>query len=96
VRHQGATVHELARIAELAVLPGETLTRLAERMERQELAPGELLDASGRFGVVLAGMLNGPRGMLRPGDTFDGRVTATTPATVATCPRADYDELVGR
>jgi hypothetical protein len=96
VRHQGATVHELARIAELAVLPGETLTRLAERMERQELAPGERVDASARFGVVLAGMLSGPRGMLRPGDTFEEQVTAATPATVASCPWADYEELVGR
>jgi hypothetical protein len=96
VRHQGATVHELARIAELAGLPGETLTRLAERMERQELSPGERLDAAGRFAVVLAGLLNGPGGMLRPGDTFAGPVTAATPATVASCPRADYDELVRR
>jgi hypothetical protein len=94
VRHQGATVHELARIAELAGLPGETLARLAERMERQELAPGERHDASERFGVVLAGLVNGPGGMLRPGDTFDGPVTAATPATVASCPRADFDELV--
>jgi hypothetical protein len=94
VRHQGATVHELARIAELAGLPGETLTRLAERMERRDLGPGEQLDASGCLGVVLAGMLNGPGGLLRPGDTFAGTATAATPATVATCPRADYDALV--
>jgi hypothetical protein len=94
VRHQGATVHELARIAELAGLPGETLARLAERMERQELAPGERLDASERFGAVLAGLVNGPGGMLRPGDTFEGPVTAATPATLASCPRADFDELV--
>ena len=96
MRHQGATVHELARIAELAGLPGETLTRLAERMERQELAPGEQLDASERFGVVLAGLLNGAGGMLRPGDTFAGPVAAATPATVASCPQGDYDELVRR
>jgi hypothetical protein len=94
VRHQGATVHELARIAELAGLPGETLARLAERMERRELAPGERFDASERFGVVLAGLVNGPAGMLRPGSTFEGAVTATTPATVASCPQADFDELV--
>ena len=89
-------MHELARIAELAGLPGETLTRLAERMERQELAPGERMDASERFGVVIAGLLNGPGGMLRPGDTFAGPVVAATPATVASCQRADYDKLVGR
>ena len=95
MRHQGATVAELARVAELAGLPGETLARLAERMERQELAPGERLEARGRLGVVLAGMLSGPSGLLRPGDTFEEVVTAATPASVASCPRADYDELVG-
>ena len=87
---------ELARVAELGVLPGETLTRLAERMERQELAPGERLDAAGRRGVVVAGMLSGSSGLLRPGDTFEGPVTAATPATVVSCPRDDYDELVRR
>jgi hypothetical protein len=96
VRHQGATVHELARVAELAGLPGETLARLAERMERRELAPGERLDAAERFGVVLAGMVSGPGGLLRPGDTFTTAVTATLPATVATCERAAYEELVSR
>jgi hypothetical protein len=96
VRFRGATVAELARVAELGVLPGETLTRLAERMERQELAPGERLDAPERRGVVVAGMLSGSRGLLRPGDTFEGSVTAATPATVVSCPRADYDELVRR
>jgi hypothetical protein len=96
VRQQSATAHELARIAELAGSPGETLARLAERMERRDLAPGARLDASGRFGVVLAGMLTGEGGLLRPGDSFDGAVAATTPATVATCERALYEELVGR
>jgi hypothetical protein len=63
-RHQSATAHELARIAELAGLPGETLGRLGERMERRELDLGEKLDANGRFGVVLAGMLRGGPGLL--------------------------------
>ena len=93
-RHQLATVHELARIAELAGLPGETLARLGERMERRELSVGEALDASGRFGVVLAGMLRGGQGLLRPGDTFEGHVTALIPATVATCERGVYESLV--
>ena len=92
-RHQSAAAHELARIAELAGLSGETLARLGERMERRELGLGEKLDASGRFGVVLAGMLRGGPGLLRPGDTFEGRVTAITPATVATCERAVYESL---
>jgi hypothetical protein len=94
VRFQGATVHELARVAELAHLPGETLQRLAERMQRLEISPGEKLEARDQFGVVLAGLLSGPRGVLRPGDGFEGRVVATTPATVALCERAVYDELV--
>jgi hypothetical protein len=93
-RHQSATAHELARIAELAGLPGETLARLGERMERRDLGPGEALDASGRFGVVLSGMVRGDAGLLRPGDTFDGRVAAMTPATVASCERAVYESLV--
>ena len=82
-------------MAELAVLPGETLSRLAERMERRELRPGERLEPGGRFGVVVAGLASGPSGLLRPGDTFDGAVAATTPATVVTCDRATYEELVG-
>jgi hypothetical protein len=90
LRHQSATAHELARIAELAGLPGETLTRLGERMERQELAPGKSLDGTGRFGVVLAGMVRGASGLLRPGDTFETQVTAMTPATVASCDREVY------
>ena len=95
MRHQSATAHELARIAELAGLPGETLARLGEQMERRELEPGEPLDASGRFGVVLSGMVRGQMGLLRPGDTFTESVTALTPATVASCDRAVYESFVG-
>ena len=95
MRHQSATAHELARIAELAGLPGETLTRLGEQMERRDLAAGESLDATGRFGVVLTGMAKGPAGLLRPGNTFEGTVTALTPATVASCEREVYIALVG-
>jgi hypothetical protein len=94
VREQGATVAELARVAELASLPGETLARLAERMERRELRPGERVDATGRLGVVVSGLVAGASGLLRPGDTFDAQVTATTPATVVTCDRVGYEELV--
>jgi hypothetical protein len=43
----------------------------------------------------VAGLASGPSGLLRPGDTFDGAVAATTPATVVTCDRATYEELVG-
>jgi hypothetical protein len=93
MRHQSATAHELARIAELAGVPGEKLARLGEQMERCELAAGETLDASGRFGVVLAGMVRGGTGLLRPGDTFDASVTALMPATVASCDRSVYEAV---
>jgi hypothetical protein len=94
MRQQSATANELARIAELSGLPGDALTRLGEQMERRELAPGETLDANGRFGVVLAGMARGTSGLLRPGDTFDAKVTALTPATVASCDRAIYESFL--
>jgi hypothetical protein len=94
MRHQSATAHELARIAELAGLPGETLARLGEQMERRELRPGETLDAEGRFGVVLAGMVRGQAGLLKPGDTFAESVTALMPATVASCERATYESFL--
>lgn len=94
MRHQSATATELARIAELAGLPGEALTRLGEQMERRDLAPGETLEAGRRFGVVLAGMARGSSGILRPGDTFDSSVTALTPVTVASCERAVYESIL--
>jgi len=94
LKFQSATAHELARIGELAGLPGETLTKLGEQMERRDLAPGETLDANGRFGVVLSGMVRGQAGLLRPGGTFGESVTALTPATVASCERAVYESFV--
>jgi len=96
VRHQSATANELARIAELSGVAGETLTRLAEQMERRELAAGETLEADGRFGVVLAGMLRTGGVFLRPGDSFSGRVTAVTPATVASCDLSTYEGIRAR
>ena len=75
-----ATVAELARIGLLAELPGETLTKLAVRMEREQLAPGAAVIREGepgeRFYVVLGGMLAvsqesmGARRLLQPGDYF--------------------------
>jgi ATP-binding cassette subfamily B protein len=80
VRHQSATVHELARIGLLAGVPADELRRMGERMERRELAPGEHVLDEGeegdRFYVVLSGMLaavqagSTGRGVLRPGDYF--------------------------
>ena len=97
MRHEAATVLELSRVAELSVLPGETLTRLAREMKRHELAPGEELDAGELFAVVLSGLLNGPAGVLRPGDRASGRLRALTPSAVASCTAEAYDRaLAGR
>lgn len=75
-----ATAHELARIELLAGLPGETIARLAKRMERHEVAPGTAIVREGepgdRFYVLFNGMLSvtqstgAARGVLRPGDYF--------------------------
>jgi CRP-like cAMP-binding protein len=79
-RAASATVHELSRIGLLAELPGETLTRLASQMRREDVPPGRGVvvegESSDRFYVVLAGMFAvtqsslGPRRVLRPGDYF--------------------------
>jgi CRP-like cAMP-binding protein len=115
VRRQSATANELARVELLAGLPGETLARLAERMEREAVAPGERVVYEGgpadRFYVVLSGLLRvtqverGQRALLRPGDYFGevslimpvhrtATVQAVTPATVASCDRATFDDVV--
>ena len=75
-----ATQHELARVELLAGLPGETLMKLAKRMEREEIAPGTAIvregDPGDRFYVLFAGMLSvsnttmGRRDVLRTGDYF--------------------------
>jgi CRP-like cAMP-binding protein len=104
-RHQLAAVHELARIEMLAGLPGDTLGRLAERMTRHDLAPGELVlqseDERGRFWVVISGMLRSGGGrLLRPGESVGGLtpyaepLQAMTPAVVASCDQSTFDELV--
>lgn len=94
MRHEAATVLELSRAAELSVLPGETLTRLAREMERHELAPGEELEPGGeQYAVVLSGLLSGPAGVLHPGDRAAGRVRAVMPSAVASCAREAYDRI---
>ena len=115
-RHIPATQHELARIGLLAELPGETLARLAGRMRREEVAPGQGVviegEAGDRFYVVLSGIFAvsqqgglGPRRVLRPGDYFGevalamdvprtASVRALSPAVVASCDRAAFDEFV--
>lgn len=79
-RHVPASVTELSRIGLLATLPGETLTRLAERMAREEIPPGTVIvredDPASRFFVLLSGLASvsqsdrGPRAILRPGEVF--------------------------
>jgi len=79
-RAAGATQHELSRIGLLATLSGETLTKLAAQMTREELPAGAGVvsegEAGDRFYVVLSGMLSvsqrsrGPQSVLRPGDYF--------------------------
>jgi CRP-like cAMP-binding protein len=80
VPRASATQHELARVELLAGLPGETLMKLAKRMEREEIAPGTAIvregDPGDRFYVLFAGMLSvsntvmGRLDVLRPGDYF--------------------------
>ena len=114
-RHVPATVHELTRVGLLSGLPGEHLSRLAARLEREDVAPGETVVREGepgdRFYIVLSGMLNvsqeglGERRILRPGDAFGevalamgiprtASVRAVTPAVVASCDQAAFDELL--
>ena len=79
-RHVPASVTELSRVGLLTSLPGQTLTRLAERMHREELPAGRTImsegDGGDRFYVLLSGLAavtqsqRGPRSVLRPGETF--------------------------
>jgi CRP-like cAMP-binding protein len=114
-RASSATAHELSRVGLLSSLPGETLARLARQMVREDVPAGAAVVEEGedgdRFYVVLSGVLAtsqkslGPRGLLRPGDTFGevalamnvprtASVRALTPAVVASCDRATFDEFV--
>jgi ATP-binding cassette subfamily B protein len=73
-------VTELARIGLFASLPGETLSRLAELMRREEVAAGTVLvregEAGGRFFVLVSGLAAvtqssfGARRVLRAGEPF--------------------------
>jgi ATP-binding cassette, subfamily B, bacterial len=75
-----ASVTELQRVGLLAELPGETLMRLAQRMQREYVHPGDTVvregDPGDRFYVILEGLFSvtqlerGERRLLRPGDAF--------------------------
>ena len=79
-RHVPASVTELSRIGLFAELPGETLTRLAELMQRNEVAAGTPIvregDDGDRFYVLLSGLAAvsqsalGGRRVLRAGEYF--------------------------
>jgi CRP-like cAMP-binding protein len=79
-RHVPASVTELTRVGLLAGLPGETLTKLAEHMQREEVAAGTVLINEGepgdRFYVLLSGIAAvsqsslGERRVLRAGEYF--------------------------
>jgi CRP-like cAMP-binding protein len=79
-RHVPASVTELSRIGLLAELPGEQLAKLAERMRREEVAPGTSIVREGedgdRFYVLLSGVAGvsqaarGARRIVRPGEYF--------------------------
>ena len=79
-RHVPASVTELARVGLFGALSGETLTKLADRMQREDVAPGTVLvregDRGDRFYVLLAGVAGvsqqslGERRILRAGEFF--------------------------
>jgi CRP-like cAMP-binding protein len=74
-------------------------------MIRRDVSPGEVIleqeDERGRFWVVITGMLRSSTGrVVRPGEALgspalsDEPLQAMTPAVVASCDRATFDELV--
>lgn len=79
-RFATTTVTELSQIGLFQELAGEVLSKLAQKMERQDVSGGCPIVFEGqqgdRFYVVLRGLLAvnsddlGPRRMLRPGDYF--------------------------
>ena len=88
-----ATVAELQRVGLFASLSGETLTRLADQMERLDFPSGTSFGGTdATVDVLLAGLARGPAGLLRPGDLADGAATAVTACVVARTPR---DVLAG-
>ena len=85
-RHVPASVTELARVGLFATLSGQTLARLADRMQRDEIPAGTVLIREGepgdRFFVLLSGVAAvsqsslGERRVLRAGEYF-GEVALT-------------------
>jgi CRP-like cAMP-binding protein len=79
-RHVPSSVTELARVGLFAELPGEILGKLADRMQREEVAAGTVVTHEGepgdRFYVLLSGVAGvsqssiGDRRILRAGEFF--------------------------
>ncbi|MBA3375884.1 MAG: cyclic nucleotide-binding domain-containing protein [Actinobacteria bacterium] len=79
-RHVPASVTELARVGLFEALSGEVLGKLADRMQREDVASGTVLVREGepgdRFYVLLAGLAGvsqqalGERRVLRAGEFF--------------------------
>jgi cAMP-dependent protein kinase regulator len=79
-KHVPANVTELTRVGLLATLPGETLGKLADRMQRDEIPAGTVVLREGapgdRFFVLLSGIAAvsqsslGQRSILRAGEYF--------------------------
>jgi len=79
-RHVPSSVTELARVGLFADLPGETLAKLADRMQREEVSSGAVVIREGepgdRFYVLLSGLAGvsqtsiGDRQILRAGEFF--------------------------
>jgi CRP-like cAMP-binding protein len=107
-RHVPASVTELARVGLFADVPGETLGKLAERMQREDVPAGTVLIREGepgdRFFVLLAGLASvaqsnlGPRGTIKAGEFF-GEVALTmhvprtaTVTALTPCTIASCDE----
>lgn len=75
-----ATVTELSRVDLFSGLPGEKLTEIAQRLQREDVPPGRQVvregDPGERFYIVLQGLFTvsqedlGPRRVLQPGNYF--------------------------
>lgn len=88
---------ELSRVGLLSELPGELLTKLAQRMRREEIGPGRPImregDDGDRFYVILNGLCSvtqedrGLRRVLKPGDYFgEVALTMEIPRTASVSP----------
>ncbi|HEU5206786.1 MAG TPA: cyclic nucleotide-binding domain-containing protein [Gaiellaceae bacterium] len=85
-RHVPASVTELARVGLFADLAGEKLTKLADRMQREDVSSGTVMIREGepgdRFFVLLSGVAAvsqtslGERRILKAGEFF-GEVALT-------------------